>query len=197
MISQKGSPWARLDSARLAPAATQGAAMRAKRGEAGQTLLEILFAFSAVILIMGAVIAAVIVSLSNAQYAKNQNLATSFTQEGLAVVRNIRDSNWANFSALLETTYCLGQNSMVLEELISPTCSDQLGPSRRLGKGGIFSREVIFDHESEDCCSDNTVPCAGIRGSKATVKVSWTDNKCSGTPYCHKVEVISCFSKID
>ncbi|KKQ37201.1 MAG: hypothetical protein US55_C0038G0001 [Candidatus Levybacteria bacterium GW2011_GWC2_37_7] len=56
---------------------------------------------------------------------------------------------------------------------------------------GIFSREVRFSHDE-----DSSGNCSG--GSKATVKVSWADNKCPvGNPLCHSVELITCFSSID
>lgn len=168
-------------------------------GEAGQTLLEILLAFSVSILVLGAVIIGIVTSLSNTQYTKNQNLANSYAQEGMAVVRQIRNSSWNDFKNLKDiyatnTRYCLGSDLKLGEPIIHTTSCGQ-------NIGGIFSREITFDHrqDANGCCSNNSSNCStGTAGSKVTVKVSWTDNKCPiGTPYCHKVELITCFSSID
>ena len=167
--------------------------------EAGQTLLEILLAFSVSVLVLRAVILGVTTSLSNTAYTKNQNLANSYVQEGMAVVRKIRDSSLYDFSNLKDyttnTTYCLGQNPMELKELTFPA----LNCGVKSPVGGIFSREVKFEHNSLSCCSNNEASCTGgLKGSKATVKVSWSDNKCPvGNPLCNKVELITCFSGID
>jgi len=170
------------------------------RGEAGQTLLEVLLAFSVSILVLGAVIFGITTSLSNTQYTKNQGLANSYAQEGMAVVRQIRDSSWHDFYSLKDlyatnATYCLGQNPMELRELTLPA----LNCGVQSPVGGIFSREVKFEHNSLSCCSNNSPTCeSGTKGSKATVKVSWSDSKCPiGNPLCHKVELITCFSNIN
>lgn len=162
MIKQKGSPC----------------------GEAGQTLIEIALAFSVSILVLSAIVVGITTSLSNTQYTKNQNLANSYAQEGMAVVRQIRDSSWFNFLSKTQPVYCIDKNSTALRD-----------PSPALNCGenvGIFMREVKFTHASADCSNGS------FNGSKVTAKVSWSDNKCPvGTPFCHEVELITCFSNID
>ena len=172
MIKQKGSP----------------------RCEAGQTLLEVLLAFSASILVLSAIIIGITTSLSNTQYTKNQNLANSYAKEGMAVVRQIRDSSWPKFSFYnTNTTYCLNQSSVALTESVLPSLT--CGPN----VAGVFSRSVKFEHASASCIADPS--CSGpacLRGSKVTITVSWSDNKCPvGAPFCHRVELITCFSNID
>ena len=166
------------------------------RQQAGQTLLEILLAFSVAILVLSAVIGAVITSLTNTQYTKNQNLANSYAKEGMAVVRKIRDSGWPTFSSYTGNIYCISQNSTIL--------SDPVLPAVNCGQNvGIFSREVKFEHESSGCSAGTPptptpTPTLITKASKVTVIVSWHDNKCPvGTPFCHKVELISCFSNLD
>lgn len=158
----------------------------------GQTLLEILLAFSVSILVLSAIVIGITTSLSNTQYTKNENLANSYAKEGMAVVRGIRDSSWPNFSSKTEPVYCLSQNSTILTEPSPPpiNCGQNVG---------IFSREVRFEHESVSCKADSDCVEPGcLKGSKVNVKVSWSDNKCPvGTPYCHKVELISCLSNLD
>jgi len=165
------------------------------RCEDGQTLLEVLLAFSISILFLSSVVVGIVTSLNNIQYTKNQDLATSYAQEGLEVVRQIRDSSWYNISSLKDygsnEKYCIDKELTLQEIPYGENCVDNNG----IGENGIFSREVIFEHNSSSCCSDSG--CT-VEGSKATVTVSWTDSKCSAdAPYCHKVELISCFSNID
>ena len=162
--------------------------------EAGQTLLEILLAFSVSILVLSAIVIGITTSLSNTQYTKNQGLANSYAKEAMAVVRQIRDSSWGNFSRLKDfttnITYCLGQNPTELKELTPP--NQNCWAQNPVPAEGIFSREVKFEHNSPSCVTN-----VGS-GSKVTVEVSWSDNKCPvGTPLCHNVELITCFSNID
>lgn len=163
------------------------------RKQAGQTLLEISLAFGVTILVLSAIIVAVTTSLSNTQYTKNQNLANSYAKEAIEVVRGLRDSNWPKFSQYkTNTIYCLPPNST---ELI-PASPKQICTGDPVG--GIFFREVVFVHTSSDCSAGTPptpTPTPAIIGTKITVKVSWSDSRCSvGNPICHKVELISCFS---
>lgn len=154
-------------------------------GETGQTLIEILLAFSALILVLSAIIIGITTSLNNTQYTRNQNLANSYAQEAMAVVRKIRDSSWPDFYSKTDVNYCIPQNVVILASYDGLNCA-------RDGKIGIFVRSVRLEHDSLDCSSGS------IKGSKASVKVSWSDNKCPiGSPYCHKVELITCFSNLD
>ena len=175
----------RKQEAGLPATPSQGSGLRGGRG---QTLLEVLLAFSASILVLSAIIIGITTSLSNTQYTKNQNLANSYAKEGMAVVRQIRDSSWPKFSSYTtNTTYCLNQNSTELILASPPPVVCGQNPV-----AGIFFREVKLNHLSDDCSSGS------IKGSKVTVKVSWSDSKCPvGTPFCHKVELITCFSNID
>lgn len=173
--------------------------------EAGQTLFEALLAFSVSILVLTSIIVGVTTSLSNSQYTKNQNLANSYAQEGMAVVRKIRDSSWYDFSAGLKdykqnTKYCINKNLELIE--ISNLTQNCTG-NDAVGTGGIFSREVKFEDDSPACSAGGTpaptpAQTPAVNGTKVTVKTSWTDNKCPvGSPYCHKTELISCFSNLD
>jgi len=168
----------------------------------GQTFIEIILAFSVSILVLSAVVIGVTTSLSNTLYTKNQNLANFYAQEGMSIVREIRDSSWNNFQSLEDvsqtnTAYCLRQDSVELEKLTATNCWAQ-SPV-----GGIFSREIKFEHDSSDCSigippTPTPTPTLIPKGSKVTVTVSWSDSKCPiGTPFCHKVELISCLSNTD
>lgn len=172
--------------------------------QGGQALLEILLAFSVLVMVLSAVVFGIATSLSNTQYTKNQGLANSYAQEGIAVVRKIRDSSLKDFSAYKSyklgdltsgAKYCINKNLELKEIVFSGNClgNDSDGNSLATGAGGFFSREVIFDHDK-----DTSGECSG--GSKATVTVSWADSKCpagANNPLCHSVELATCFSGVD
>jgi type II secretory pathway pseudopilin PulG len=168
-------------------------------GEKGQTLLELLLAFGVSILVLGAVILSVITALNNTQYAKNQGLANSYAREAMSLVRAKKDSDWSQFVSGYTTgiTYCLGQSPSELKELTFPAqnCNQQ----SPVPTGGIFSREVKFNHKSSSCCPDNSQTCdPDTRGSQVMVKVSWADSKCPiGNPLCHNIELVTCFLSVD
>ncbi|MBF8249681.1 MAG: hypothetical protein HW400_282 [Candidatus Levybacteria bacterium] len=161
--------------------------------EAGQTLLEILLAFGVSIMVLSAIITGITTSLSNVQYAKNQGLANSYAQEGMAVVRKTRDSSWSDFN-LRNGSYCLLQDAVIL-----PTNNDNSNCAQTGKIGDNFARSINLEQGSDLCKAD--LACVGsgcLKGNRATVKVSWSDSKCPiGNPYCHKVELITCFSNID
>ncbi len=64
----------------------------------GQTLIELLVALGAGVIIMVALVGVVVVAGKNSQFAKNQNLATRFSQEGIELIRSKRDQQgWTTF----------------------------------------------------------------------------------------------------
>jgi hypothetical protein len=172
------------------------------RDEKGQALLEILLAFSVASVVLGAIVFGIATSLNNTLYTKNQGLAISYAQEGMTVIRKIRDSSWSNFCTYGNNNYCLPQNLTTSSPELIPYDSNNCFQN---GIVGNFVRKAVITHSSQECCShDNTVttPCppsgtcmSGTLGSKVTVSVAWTDSKCQvGAPYCHNVEVATCLS---
>lgn len=169
----------------------------------GQTLLEILLAFGVAVLTLSAITIAVISSLNNAQFTKNQNLANHYAQEGMEVIRKIRDSSLANLASYKKATeyayYCLPADTIELSPaLVSDSATNCGGPN----VGGIFVRKVILEHNFLDCSALNPTPGPTppliSKGSRIRITVAWSDGKCpSGNIFCHKVELISCFSTID
>lgn len=142
----------------------------------GQSLIEVLIALALGALIVAAITAAVLAALNNAQYSKNQNLATQYAQEGMEVVRKIKTSDWATFDAL-NGQYCLDQNSSNLTSY-GTGCGQNVYP---------FTRVVYID---ESC--GNSVAAQ----KKVSVWVFWSDSKCTNedNPFCHKAQMVSCFS---
>ncbi len=66
-----------------------------RTNETGQTLLEVIVAATVGILVVSALTFAVIFSLRNASFAKNQAQATKLAQEGIEKVRSISDRDEA------------------------------------------------------------------------------------------------------
>lgn len=159
--------------------------------QSGQSLLEILIALSASVMILSAIAAIVISSLNNTQLTKNQNLANQYAQEGIEVIRKIRDSSWINFtSSYPNGRYCLPQGS-IAPVPIALNCPQNVG---------IFVRQIDINHNDSAFCPGPTPPPVVSSGSKVTLTTSWADGKCptSGSnTYCHKVVLITCFHNLN
>lgn len=152
----------------------------------GQTLIEVLLALGVAVVVLSATVVAVLSALNNAQFSKNQNIATQYAQEGMEVMRKMRNSNWAVFSLLSTDQYCLDQNSTALSGR-NRTIQGCAGGSSSNGQNvGIFARRVDIEKDSS--------LCGGSNQTKVTVLVSWASNKCTDTNnlYCHKIELVSC-----
>ena len=145
-------------------------------GEKGATLIEALIALSVAVAIVSAIVVAVISSLSNAQFTRNQNQANHFAQEGMEIVRQIRNNSWISFINLSSTYYCLDENSKALTTKGVSGCGQNIG---------IYIREINIEH-------NNSPSCVGT--SRVTSNVSWSDAKCTDVrnTFCHKVTLISC-----
>lgn len=152
-----------------------------KTRDSGQTLLEVLIALSASVFMLSAITVIVASSLSGTQFTKNQNLSNQYAQEGIEVVRRIRDSDgWVAFSAL-NGRFCLSGGSTSLP----PPSTQCITPNI----GSVFIRQI--DITASDCPSGG-----GSNGSRVTSAVFWADGKCSGNTYCHKVQLQTCLHNI-
>jgi type II secretory pathway pseudopilin PulG len=160
------------------------------KNQSGQTLVEILLAFSIAIVILGAVVAGITMSISSSQHAKNQSLANSYAQEAMAILKNARDKGEDLSSLYPDPNYCLAEDSSALT-------TDLSGEGCAQNVGGVFSRQVFFEHSSNTSCEAES----GVSGSRVIARVSWSDSRCSSgsfsSIYCHKVDLISCMFNID
>lgn len=145
-------------------------------GSQGQSLLEVVVAMGAAVLILTAVVGAVTNALNSTNFSTDQYMASQYAQQGMEVVRRIRDAGWDNFLALNNVSYCLDQNSSTLTPRVG-SCGQNVG---------TYMREVTLTHNSPQCSNV----------SEVMVTVSWTDGKCRDTsnPYCHNTKLVSCFS---
>ncbi len=149
--------------------------------QTGQILVEAILALGITMFIITGIVIALVSSLNNSIFTKNQNLASNFAQEGIDIARNQKESDYEAFSALGSppTTYCLdgGQTTIVASKTSCPTPNI----------GSIFIRKIRIRPDST--CGPNAISVASI--------VSWNDSKCSGGSLCHKVELDSCFSNLN
>lgn len=173
--------------------------------EKGQTLIEVLAAFSVAITLLFGITTAVIYSLNGVQFTKYQNLANQYAQQGMEVVKNIWNSDLTTFNNLTGN-YCLYVNSktlLVKDELIRNGCTATGQPNPTpLPNAPSFAREINITKYSPECQPSPPpppTPPPAFEGTHVKVKVSWTDNKCTNISnlYCHKVELVSCLSKIN
>lgn len=164
----------------------------------GQTLIEVLIALTAAVVIIAAIVTAALNALTNSDFARDQNIATQYTQAGLEVIRDMRNESIASVSAsyLPDGTYCLAKDCTALESTNSSCWLKSLNCGQNVDK---FVREVTVTHGSADCnASPTPVGQTGYLPSnvKFTIKTSWNDSKCTDTsnPFCHYVTLSSCFS---
>ena len=126
----------------------------------GQTLIELIIALGVGIIILSSIVAVVLLSLHSAQFAKSQNLATQYAQEGMEVVRTIKNRSWTEFSALTAVDYCLAKNETSLStKPVGGSC-----PTIDI----IFTREVKVEWIGANCTAQRVC---------VTTTVFWLDSK--------------------
>ncbi len=154
--------------------------MKIKNSQKGQSLIEVLIALAAAVAVVAAIAVTVVTSLSNVDFTKNQNLATQYSGEGLAVIRQLAKNNWTNFTSTYQApNYCLDKAG-VLTVMQGLECNQNVG---------IFKRQIILKQDDMTECSSNL---------KIESKVFWSDSRClEGEVFCHDVSLESCLADIN
>ena len=147
--------------------------------EEGQSLIEALIALASGVVIITAIAIAVVNSVNNADFAKNQNLATAYSQQALEVINVLQKNEWSSFSAL-SGNYCLNKDSTMLYQAPISGCSKNVDQ---------FVRTVVI--------TPNASNCSG--GSRVRASTSWNDGKCTDPNdlYCHSVDLTSCITEVN
>jgi hypothetical protein len=142
----------------------------------GQGLIESLLALSLMAIVLSGISVALISSLSNASFGSDQAIATQYAQEGVELVRKVRNSNYSAFQGY-NGSYCLAKGSTVLE------------PSGNCATPNVdkYIRTVVIEQS----------PGCGLNTAKVTAVVSWVDGRCPTGNYCHKSNIISCLSTVN
>lgn len=141
----------------------------------GTTLIEVLIALAVASIVIAGVTIVSITALSNAQYVRSSDQATKYAQEGMEVVRSIRNADYPGFRSY-NGTFCLGGNEKTFG-LPQSTCT--------VPNVGSFIRSVELEQSS-----------CGVDVARVTVVVAWTDGRCDGGSYCHRSDLVSCLSTV-
>jgi Tfp pilus assembly protein PilV len=146
----------------------------------GQGLIEALIALGAAVIIVSAITIAVITAVSNSDFAKYQNLATGYAQQGMEIVKQKSQLDW-NAISTYSGTWCLPQGTTDFYPALGAyTCP--------LNVDNQFVRQLEFSQNYPSCNNTNT---------QVEVTVKWTDGKCSGASnFCHHVVLDSCIADI-
>lgn len=162
----------------------------------GLTIVEVMIALGAGAVILTALTYITLTSLGNSRQGSSQALATQLAQEGMEIMRNMKENNWTGFTALQDTTYCLASTCTVPNSSSGGTCGPKVSTCG-LNVSNKYVREVTVAHGVARCVPP--VPVAGRIYIAVNSSVSWKDSLCTNPsdPYCHKVKVESCFANFD
>jgi prepilin-type N-terminal cleavage/methylation domain-containing protein len=149
--------------------------MKNKKWIKGQSLIEVLVALGIISIVTTALASVVVTSMNNAQLSKNQNQALQYSQEGLEVVRLLRDQDYVAFRNY-NNTFCLDKGSKTLgADCTNPNIDN------------FFLRKVTIVQSG---CSSNV--------ASAVVTVSWADGKCpDNNTFCRSSKLGTCFSTVN
>lgn len=165
--------------------------LKVKSLELGQSLIEVLIALAASVAVVSAIVVTVITSLGNAQFTKNQNLATEYSRQGMEIVRQIAKNNWNNFLTYTNRDYCLNKDSASICAMGSSNCGTPI--TCGLNIDAIFSRQITIIQSSSVPASTYCTQSAEIVSS-----VLWSDSKCqAGNILCHEVKLRSCLADVN
>jgi type II secretory pathway pseudopilin PulG len=173
-----------------------------KMNDKGQSLVEAVIALGVAAIVVSAMAIGAVTAVNNSDFSKYQNLATQYAQEGIEIVRQQSQTDWATFKNYVGNeptgdTWCLDQGSTAF--VSRPTgCGQNINDQN--GKP-FFVREVMLTQTVPIYIAPGDVntlnpACNGI--VKAAVSVAWTDGKCSSSSdYCHMVTLYSCFADLN
>ncbi len=144
----------------------------------GQTLIEVLVALTVAVIIVSAVTAISISSLSNAQFVRDQDQALKYAQEGVELVRGVRNSDYGGFKLNYDGWYCLGDDHSLVSSVASCDTLNVVGKYIR----SVRIRQGICNNDINNNLAE------------VTVNVSYTSGKCKSGSSCHSSNLVSCFS---
>lgn len=145
----------------------------------GQGLIEALVALGAAVIVISTIAIAVVTAVNNSDFSKNQNLAKTYAEQGLESIRTQAREDWNSFFNLPVGNYCLAEEEKEIAGGPVPSCNKNIS--------NLFVRSVNI----------SSLGCSA-QGRKASVSVSWTDGKCSGTnDYCHEALLETCLNNIN
>jgi len=173
--------------------------MKRLQHESGQTLIEVLIAFATLAVVVTASTMAVISALNNAQFVKNQHLATQYAQQGMEIIRSMRENDFNTFLQLANPDnlpnpdriiyYCMAKSCESLSLVSGASCGTTTIPCARQNVDS-FVRGVEIDRTQFNQCNNGD-------STQISVLVSWADGLCPRGVYCHTSSVYSCLAPIN
>lgn len=115
----------------------------------GQTLIEAVVVIGMVVLLVTGLIVGTTASLKSAQSGRARSQSVSLSQEGLEIVRSIRDQSWSTFQSYTGS-YCLGSDKILV--LSAGDCGTNV-----TGAENSFSRSIIFSWQDPKMVVTSTV----------------------------------------
>lgn len=128
-------------------------------GSAGQSLVEAIVIIGITVLLSTGVIAATTASLRVAQTGRTRTQAVTYAQEGIELIRKIRDEDWSVFQSY-DGLYCLGSNQTLVS---SSGCSTNITTPQ-----GSFTRSVQFTWQNPRMVVTVTVSYPDGSGTRDT-----------------------------
>lgn len=151
----------------------------------GMALLEVVLALGLMMIILTALVNVVLTSLNNAQYSKNLNIASQYAEEGMEMIREVKEDSWTTLNGyeVSPATYCLNSDLPLVERTgVGFGC-----PDSTQNIDSFFVRKVKFEKPSSGDCVNPAI--------LATVSVAWSSGKCPQATdlFCHSAKTVSCF----
>lgn len=134
------------------------------RAQAGQTLVEAVVVVGVVVILVTGLIAGTTASLRSAQSGRTRTQAVAYAQEGMEIVRGVRDTNWSTFQSL-SGSYCLGSDHALTPS--AGTCSPNLTTPE-----GTLTRSVSFEWQDPKMVVTSVVSYTEGEGQKDVTLVT-------------------------
>jgi len=140
----------------------------------GFTLIEVMISVAIITLVSTGIIFGITMNLNIASRIKNNLIAANLAQEGLEIVRNIRDNDWhsggsSNFGSSLPTgTYLVQWNSLNLRPFSDIFLKKDSNDfyNYDAGEQTIFKRKIIIENSSQNPSTVEKI---------AKVEVTWKE----------------------
>jgi Tfp pilus assembly protein PilW len=122
--------------------------IHATRRTKGQSLVEVVVAIAIVILIVSGLVVSVITSLRSAQSSRNRSIATKLTQDGMEIIRNLRDNGWNQFITYHSLDpWCMDSSGVLTAP--DPVCApNSTSSSTSFTRTALLTYDVILNRMS-------------------------------------------------
>ena len=157
----------------------------------GQTLIETLVAMSVALVLLTLATVATTTALNNSRHSNDQNQASKYAEQGLEVLRQMRDADWGTFNNL-SGSYCMADTCSTITNSAGACGKSAVACGKNMGD---YSRTVTVDKNVGCNLPGNTNP--QITAARVTVAVTWSDTTCQdANTLCRQASVVSCLGNL-